>query len=240
MCTVTWLRDDDGYHLLCNRDEKLTRRPAGSPRVREQQGVRYIAPRDGDRGGTWLAVNEYGLTLCLLNGAASSTRPGAAPRTRGMVPLQLVSSRSAGEVACRVDRLDLREYAPFLLAILEPGLATALFEWDGARKWLYPVADPLLPLSSSSLDNEAARAVRQRLYQQLAGNGSTPESLRRFHAAHEPGQEPYSPCMHRSDARTVSFSWVKVGDRTARVYYLAGPPCGPSSAHSVTLRLRDE
>ena len=33
MCTVSWIHDKDGYQLLCNRDEKLTRKPALEPRL---------------------------------------------------------------------------------------------------------------------------------------------------------------------------------------------------------------
>ncbi|MBI4909752.1 MAG: hypothetical protein HY820_39405, partial [Acidobacteria bacterium] len=66
---MSWLHDTDGYQVLCNRDEKKTRRKALPPVVNTRQGVRYIAPADGDHGGTWIAVNDRGLTLCLLNGA---------------------------------------------------------------------------------------------------------------------------------------------------------------------------
>ena len=75
MCTVSWTREPDGYHLLANRDEKRTRAIAQPPRVRRHFGVRYLAPTDTDHGGTWIAVNEYGIAACLLN------RPGL---TRGV------------------------------------------------------------------------------------------------------------------------------------------------------------
>src|SRR3982751_1081178 len=67
MCTVSWIRTREGYQLLCNRDERHTRRPAQAPTVREDQGVQFIAPIDGDEGGSWIGVNQFGLTLCLLN-----------------------------------------------------------------------------------------------------------------------------------------------------------------------------
>src|SRR5262245_12838820 len=66
MCTVSWLHQRDGYILLCNRDERRTRKPASGPRIAGGV-VRYIAPVDGDHGGSWIGVNHLGLTLCLLN-----------------------------------------------------------------------------------------------------------------------------------------------------------------------------
>jgi hypothetical protein len=67
MCTVTWLPRPDGYQLLCNRDERDSRQPALGPRLHEQNGVKYIAPVDGDHGGSWIGTNEFGMSLCLLN-----------------------------------------------------------------------------------------------------------------------------------------------------------------------------
>lgn len=29
--------------------------------------MRFIAPEDGDHGGTWIAVNQFSLSVCLLN-----------------------------------------------------------------------------------------------------------------------------------------------------------------------------
>ena len=67
MCTVTWLRERGGYTLLCNRDESLSRKPALAPAVKDHRGVRFIAPEDGDHGGAWIAVNQFALSVCLLN-----------------------------------------------------------------------------------------------------------------------------------------------------------------------------
>ncbi|PWT90672.1 MAG: hypothetical protein C5B56_05030, partial [Proteobacteria bacterium] len=68
MCTVSWVHQPDGYHLLCNRDEKRTRGVASGPRLQRCGGVNYLAPMDPDFGGTWIATNEFGISLCLLNG----------------------------------------------------------------------------------------------------------------------------------------------------------------------------
>src|ERR1041384_8245608 len=72
VCTVSWVHQPGGYHLLCNRDEKRTRGAAFAPQVLERGGVRYIAPIDSECGGTWLSANEFGLSVCLLNGAADA------------------------------------------------------------------------------------------------------------------------------------------------------------------------
>ena len=88
MCTVTWIRplEAEGYDLLFNRDESLTRGPELGPEPSRQGGTTFLAPRDSDQGGTWLAVNDHGLTVCLLNGYVPSR--GQAPpswRSRGLL-----------------------------------------------------------------------------------------------------------------------------------------------------------
>ena len=52
MCTVSWIQNERGYQLLCNRDEKRTRLPATSPELRSIDRVLYLAPTDGDFGGS--------------------------------------------------------------------------------------------------------------------------------------------------------------------------------------------
>lgn len=67
MCTVTWLIDAEGYTVFFNRDELKTRSHARPPTIRKQNGVNFIAPLDLDGGGTWIGVNEFGVTCSVLN-----------------------------------------------------------------------------------------------------------------------------------------------------------------------------
>lgn len=75
MCTVSWRRERDGYDLFFNRDELHTRAPESPPERGERDGIAFLAPRDGARGGTWLLANERGVTVCLLNDYANAGRP---------------------------------------------------------------------------------------------------------------------------------------------------------------------
>src|SRR6516225_10904193 len=126
MCTVTWIREPDGYQLLCNRDEKLTRGKAEPPRLALSAGVQFLAPVDADFGGTWIATNEFGISLCLLNGV-----PGPSSRSRGLLVLDLISLPSVEALVDRVRKLDLSLYAPFTLAGIERQNPAAVIEWDG-------------------------------------------------------------------------------------------------------------
>src|SRR5689334_7010464 len=118
MCTVSWIHHKDGYQLLCNRDEKLTRKPAQEPRLADRKDTRFLAPVDGDFGGTWIAANEFGVSLCLLNGPNS--RNANATRSRGLLVLDLIPLSSIAAVSKNLQAADLSDYASFTLAALEP------------------------------------------------------------------------------------------------------------------------
>jgi hypothetical protein len=56
-----------------------------------------------------------------------------------------------------------------------------------------------------------------------------------FHARHDPMPGPYSPCMHRDDARTVSFTSIAVERGVAVLRYQPGAPCERNESMGVLL-----
>jgi hypothetical protein len=222
VCTASWLTRRDGFELFFNRDESQRRGRARPPERLELGGVRALAPVDADAGGTWIGVNEFGLALGLLNAWEAETP--RAPRSRGLLVRELLGARGAEEALARLAREPLERYRAFTLALLEPGRAPALRAWDG-RALAAPAAR--LPLSSSSLDHARAQAERERVLARAlaAGGASERELLEGFQRSHEPERGPWSPCMHRADAATVSASQVRVEARTVALRYAGGPPC---------------
>jgi len=226
MCTVSWVHEAHGYQLLCNRDEKKTRKQALTPQVFVRDGVRFVAPCDGDFGGTWIASNERGMTLCLLNGVAKGRRFGGG-QSRGLLIPELIASRSLREMSERVWRLNVACYAPFVLVGLEPESPATLIEWDGVETLIVPNGEPYMPVTSSSFDSDAVRQRRRAEFEKLrmeAGQVDV-EMLRRFHSSHELCGDAYATCMHREDAETVSFSWVQVSDQSVEFRYWGNAPC---------------
>jgi hypothetical protein len=216
MCTVSWLRESEGgYKLFCNRDEKRTRKAAVAPQLQTARGIRFIAPLDGEFGGTWIGVNEHGVSVCLLNRYDRAARGRI---SRGLFVLDLLGSRSAAEAVQSAEDRDLSEFSPFTLAVLEPASPTALCVWDGAVVQIFPDADALMPLVSSSRDQRGAEKARKTAFQQA-------ESLEHFHRGHLDGPSAYSPCMHPEDAETVSFSLVNVSTSQISLSYSPTAPC---------------
>lgn len=236
MCTVSWLHHEDGYQLLCNRDELLTRREALPPRLETIGGVRVIAPRDGDAGGSWISVNESAVALCLLNGSGRVAH--ARLKSRGNLLMSVAASASAWEACARVRECGLSEFAPFTLVALEPGMPAAIVEWNGETRTLLERGDAMMPLTSSSVNAPRARAQRLDLFEQLARARRQVDVsvLSAFHRDHGGRASADSPCMHREDARTVSFSHVTVDREAIRFQYSPGAPCQERPASTIQMR----
>jgi Transport and Golgi organisation 2 len=233
MCTVSWVHQPGGYHLLCNRDEKRTRGAAFAPAVLERGGVRYIAPVDADSRGTWVAANEFGLSVCLLSGAVGNVASKApATRSRGLLMRELAWASSGDECALWMKQLDLGPFAPFTLLVLEPGRSAVVAEWNGEDLTVDPAGDAHVPLTSSSCDAAGVRRFRRNEFAQRVGPAASsdltpgdPALLYWFHASHGSAPDAYSPCMHRDDAETVSFSWIIVSRDEVRFLYSPASPC---------------
>jgi len=231
VCTVSWVQQPGGYHLLANRDEKRTRGRAFAPAIRECGGVRYVAPIDSDFGGTWIAANEFGVSVCLLNGDAGTQNPfSSRQRSRGLLLRELAWETTGSDCLLSLRQLDLSPYAPFVLLILEPDRPAILAEWSRERLTVDSAADQM-PLTSSSFDSCGVRRSRLSEFERRAGMAARvdPTLLYQFHASHGTGMDAradaYSPCMHREDAETVSFSWVVVTREEVRFLYSPSAPC---------------
>lgn len=226
MCTVTWVRRPDGYDLLCNRDERLTRLRATGPEAREVRGLRTISPADGDFGGTWITVNELGVTLALLNAYGDDVaEPPAGWTSRGLLLADLADSDDALDARRRILDRDLSVFRPFLIVIATPHRSPTQVRWSGRS--LEVDGDVRPPIVSSGGDERAARDARREQLETLLRTARRPNLalLEGYHRSHEPERGPLSVCVHAEDAATVSLSVVSVREAMIAFRYEAGSPC---------------
>ncbi len=102
--------------VAANRDERLDR-PARVMTVMQDGGPRILAGRDERAGGTWLAVNEHGVTAALTN-RPSPDGPDPTKRSRGELPLALVRHESAAEAVAELLRtVDPARFNPAWLLV---------------------------------------------------------------------------------------------------------------------------
>jgi uncharacterized protein with NRDE domain len=242
MCTVTWRSSADGFEVFFNRDERKTRAPELAPRIEECAGVRFIAPRDGAAGGSWLGANDRGLGVALLNRYVPNTGPARSEfRSRGLLLLDLLDALQPTEVGERLAETELERYQPFSLLALDPHGRPRLFEWTGYKLEEASEAGAHMPLASSSFDQSLARVHRKQLFSDMlaaAGGEASEVMLSAFHHSHAGGPGPFSVCMHRDDAETRSYTRLTVGPREVEMRWRAGSPCSIAADQSFVLPRR--
>jgi len=237
MCTVSWLPGPDGYFLCFNRDERFTRAPAVAPGLRVRDGVRFLAPLDGDAGGTWFAVNEFGLTLGLLNRySVPGYLPPGSPRSRGLLVLDLIGAATQSEALLRLTPEVLGITQPFTLIVAEPGRPAACASWDGAGLTLTHTSDPGLLRTSSSVTEPEVAEARMALF--AAGRPYTRASLAALHRSHRPERGRRSVCMHRDDGETQSYSEADVGPDRIELRHVPDAPCRGEALPALILARR--
>lgn len=253
MCTASWIRrvggpdlsaappaaatraprvaPTAGWFLAFNRDESRARPAALPPELRRgDAGVRFLAPIDPAEGGTWIAVNEFGLALALLNNYQAPFEPRAPAVSRGRLVLALAECSGLEAVEAGLRRAELDRHRGFHLLVLPPGEPAALFDWAGRRLERDDRPEQRLPLISSGYDLPGVRQRRLETFRRLvlAAPGPEEQRLRDFQASTAPPDAPepagaYAVRMSRPDARTVSQTEVFVESERVRLRYRALP-----------------
>jgi len=227
MCTVSFIGRKCGYLLGMNRDEQLTRVKGLAPRLRAVNGIKVICPSEPG-GGTWIALNESGVTLALINWYAIEARVRGNAVSRGEIVRRASSARSPGGAQAVLDRLPLQRINPFrLIGVFPVTQELVEWQWDLRRLLRKVYTWKTQQWISSGFDEPEAQRKRSRSFR-LARSQTTfgrATWLRRLHGSHAPKRGPFSTCMHRIDAATVSYTEVSVGRRRGVMLYHAGAPC---------------
>ncbi|WP_459877932.1 NRDE family protein [Halorubrum gandharaense] len=250
MCTLTlaWrVFADAPVALAANRDEALGR-PAELPALREPSDAdagdrdsdaprRYVAPRDARAGGTWIGVNEDGLTVAVTNRWLDADREG--DRSRGLLVADCLRAPTAEAAVRGVEReLDERQYDGFNL-VLADARAAFLLEYDGALS--VTRLDPGVHVVGNvgGVINGRPRFSVPERRREIAEDRV--ETARRVAAAvhPEPGEDvdawldrasdlladhDYGACIHENGFGTRSFTRIRTGASPAFAY-ADGPPC---------------
>lgn len=227
MCSVTFWPKHGGYLLAMNRDENLTR-VSGLVPARIVVGSRTVVHPREPNGGTWISVNDLGVGVALVNWYAISAQAPPPTTSRGDVVLAMRDCSEIDEAADRLGRLPLQRMNPFRLISLFPRESAAC-EWRWDLRDLVFVRHHWLPGQwlSSGHDETTAQRIRSATFSLMRAEtdaGSLPW-LRRLHASHGSERGPFSICMHRADAATVSYTEVDVAGSSVAMRHRQGSPC---------------
>jgi len=227
MCTVTLIARKRGYLLGMNRDEKRARPKGLPPSEKRINGLRIIYPFEPS-GGTWISLNDSGVAFALINWYSVSRRITTNPVSRGEVIPSMSTADSAEFVEVGLAKLPLPSINPFRLIGIFPECKEVLeWQWDlsqlvrkahhwRSQQWI-----------SSGFDEPTAQIIRSQTFAKFLSQSTagTSDWLRRLHASHTPECGPFSTCMHRSDAVTVSYTQISVSSSKASLHHICGAPC---------------
>ncbi|ADZ89699.1 NRDE family protein [Marinomonas mediterranea] len=220
MCSVTWLTHKNGYEIFFNRDEQKTRAAALPPEQVTLKGVDVLMPIDPVGHGSWISTNEAGLSLCLLNNYQGKVPEGELT-SRGHLLKMLSSSTGIEQVAARFKAFAMESFAPFTLLVFVYGQTQVTgFCWDGESVSVEKMQSPHF---SSGVDLVEVSAYRRSVYEKIESPDF--DSLIDFHRHHHASVPHRSVCMHRGDAKSVSFTYVRVSAKEQLMSYVAGSPC---------------
>jgi hypothetical protein len=220
MCTVTIVPFEHGLRLICNRDERRDRPAALPPIVQTVECRRAMFPVDPTSQGTWVGVNDVGLTVALLNRTLDPR--DAEPRvSRGRIIPALLASCSSDEAVERCASLDAASFDPFRLLIAQH--TTAVIVTSDTRALSHEAVSLSQPImqTSSALGDDVVEGPRRQLFDQMFDRhrGDWLRAQRRFHRHQWRGRPEISVMMERSDARTVSQTVVEVRVRAIKMAY---------------------
>ncbi len=245
MCTVTIVPTfgpagvRSGIRVACNRDESRGRPAALRPIEKTFSRHRALMPVDTVSGGTWIAVNDAGLVLTLLNQNPGDMRgiTFLDKTSRGGIIPALLYADTLTE-ACELARdIDVSIYPPFRLVMADTAYCIVM-SGDGGVSTTHrePISAPIF-FTSSGLGDALVEAPRRELFHSLFDDDSSAwaQNQDAFHRHHWKDRPELSVDMSREDATTVSLTLVELSrDYTTLTYHPASPSV---HAEDSTLRL---
>lgn len=238
MCTLSFIPRDRGYSVAMNRDEQRTRPTAFPPAIEHFREGSVLGPQEPG-GGRWVLLNNRGITYSLLNWHAVQDHSAKPAESRGQLLNLLATANTPAELEFLLNALILAPFRPFRLVSFFPAQRQVLeSQWDTRRlrfrRWPWRTRI----WASSGWDERQAARSRAHLFAQSseaarAGRGWQQQ----FHSSHLPAKGPFSVCMHRRDAKTVSYAQIEVGASAASLTYQNGSPCRRRPSVKRNLRL---
>lgn len=224
MCTVSTHHDGNTLLVTMNRDEARSRGPELPPEIFRHGAISWVAPRDSERGGSWIGANSLGVVACVLNGYLPGDDAPPAPlegfRTRGEIVPRLLKLGDAGSMRNElVAALDPTAFPSFTLLLATTESVEAYF-WSGEGTLQRDrFRDNWHMVTSSSWNTGAVCAWRRRAFDRWLKSRGMRDGIPEFHLLHPEGQFQSSPLMDREFAATRSITQVEIREGTLVMRY---------------------
>ena len=232
MCTLAiYVRTVVGYPLVvaANRDEFFSR-PASAPRLLDDE-AKIFGGRDEVAGGTWLAVNHFGVVAALLN-RRSDRQADPERRSRGLLCLSMLRMPTAAQACAGLSYEQGETYNPFNLLVADRERAWIATN-NGAAISIQGLDPGLHLVTNLDLNDPTCPriAASHRLFAELLAAGAPRaaapefcERLRQILSTHDTPLDPRgaaagnSLCVHSEEYGTRSSTVLFLDDANRWTY----------------------
>lgn len=219
MCTLTIHHDANGLLVTMNRDEVRTRAAERPPQRRAGgvENIEWLAPIDGESGGTWIGTNNRGMHAALLNRYLPTDVPRAGDSShrpsRGQIIVDIMAQSSESAALRWVDSVfDPVPYPSFLLVVMTSP-HTHTIAWDGRElRREKHVGEWLFFTSSSWRSGEVTEYRRLEFEKWLRQGAPCSGSIPAFHLLAPAGLLEWAPLMQREHTATRSITQIEAND----------------------------
>jgi uncharacterized protein with NRDE domain len=236
VCTLIILNehhDDWPLIIAANRDEFYDR-PSAGPDLFDTLPLAIIAPKDLERGGTWMGATQTGWFVGLTNQDDGDHREGM--ESRGQVVADCLRLSGHKEIARYLIGLNPEKYNPFNLVFGRPGAMFLSKVHRGTEVDMEIIPQGITVISNDCSD---ARAYQRKVNHALVLAGSVEfddpldEVVRKLHLVLSDHSHSYpnpyqSLCVHDTERGfgTRSSAVVAVSkEGDVRYYHSEGPAC---------------
>jgi uncharacterized protein with NRDE domain len=220
MCTVTFIATSNGFVISSNRDEKISREKAISPKSYEINGKKVVFPKDQKAGGTWIAHTENKVVV-LLNGAKEKHQAKSFYRkSRGLIVTEIASANSSLKYWKTVD---LENIEPFTIVLFENNKLFQL-QWNEIEKneQEFDVSQNHI-WSSATLYSKEIRIERAKWFSTFLQKNPepTPIEILNFHQFTESQNPDFGLQINRNNLlKTVSISQCLIFENSIEISYI--------------------
>jgi hypothetical protein len=255
----TWISANDAGVCLALINWHRIAEPASGGQLLRKKRNRPDAIETRNSGAT----QPVETTGCHSGAKRGEREPKNDLRSRGLVVRELAGKSTADEIAAALRKLPLRKLRPFrLIAIVPLEKRVIEYRWNLERLTRRDHEWRRQHWFSSGFDERTAERVRAKVCASFVvplgrddpGSRETSRRggragvdaagyslrwLRKLHRSHTPKRGPFSVCMHRTDASTVSYTEVAVSKQRATMRYKSGASCsnGANVTRTISLAL---
>ncbi len=229
MCTVVAaFKHFSSFPLIiaANRDEFLNRKTDPPALVNRNPSI--FAPRDHLKSGTFMGINEWGLTAVITNLSGLVPKDNS-KKSRGLILLRLLGSPSIDRLIKELRHIDLSEYNFFQILASDKEQIVHI-KYDGNLK-LDVYKNGIFILSNwdaiSEVSDYKHSLIMSRI-DEIDKNSDSNTVLKRLTdilTTHNGKDMRFQICVHTENYGTVSSFIIAPYQKEPIFYYSIGPVC---------------